>query len=145
MKKTKDGTQFIIRREDPFESENDGSWDNEDINTMCAKMVFEGIVTTLEEKDGVPTFVGSEKSLLNYDVVSDIDGYCYVRMIKIEPGRYQESWREPTKLEMEEFINLLKDLYTEQGNTNLINEDVIYQWYLTKERDSKINSIIDGK
>lgn len=144
MKKVKeDKIQFIIRREDPFDNDNDGSWDNEDINTMCAKMVFEGTITTLEEKDGNPVFVGSENSLLNYDVVKHIDGYCYVRKVEIGPGVYQETWREPSKIEMEEFINLLKDLYTDQGDENLIKEDVIYQWYITKERDSKINSIID--
>lgn len=135
--------QFIIRREDPFDNDNDGSWDNEDINTMCSKMVFEGIITTLEEKDNKPTFIGSEKCLMGYDVIEKIDGYCYVRTIEKEPGKYYEYWREPTKLEMEEFIKLLKDVYTDQGDVNLIKEDIIYQWYLTKERDSKINSIID--
>jgi len=141
----KKNIQFIVRREDPFENENDGSWDNEDINTLGSKMVFEGVITKLEEKDGNPVFVGSDEALIGYDVIKHLDGYCYVRTIEIEPGRYHESWREPTKMEMEGFINLLKESYTDQGNLNLIKEDIIYQWYMTKERDSKINSIINVK
>lgn len=135
--------QFILRREDPFDNDNSGSWDNEDINTLYAKQVFEGVVITIDEKDGNVSLIGSEDSLINYDIVSHIDGYCYVRTIEKEPGRYYEYWREPNKNEMNEFINILKDLYTNQGNVNLINDDIVYQWYLVKERDSKINSIID--
>lgn len=136
-------TEFVIRREDPYDRTY--HHDNEDINTMCAKKVFEGVVAEMNVEDGKITFIGGEKKILNYDILSDIEGYCYVREIEIKPGTHHEKWREPTDFELDEFIILLKDIYDQEGDINRIKEDIIYSWYISKKRDSKINNILNEK
>jgi signal peptidase I len=148
-------TQFIFRREEPFKKKIGDRWDNEDINTLGSNMVFEGFITDVFNGAPVvddilfPSYSNNVIShffseiLLNYDVVRNIDSYCYIRTIEIRPGSYQESWREPTDNEMYQFINILKDVYRNQGDVNYIKDDRIYKWFLKKERDNKIDSIID--
>lgn len=96
-------------------------------------------------EDGKITFIGGEKKLLNYDIVEDIEGPCYVREINIKPGTHHELWREPTDIELDRFIDLLKDVYEQEGDVNLIKDDIIYTWYISKKRDSKINNILNEK
>lgn len=132
-------TEFVIRREDPYDRTY------EDNNTMCAKKVFEGIVAEMKVEDGRITFIGGEKKILNYDILSDIEGFCYVREIEIKPGTYHEKWREPTQYELDEFIILLKDVYEQEMDADRIKEDIIYNWYIYKKRDLKINNILNEK
>ncbi len=130
-------TQFIFRLEEPFEKGIGDKWDNKDINTLGCRTVFEGYVGNIEDISKTPL---SNKTLLNYDIVKDIEGYCYVRTIEIRPGSYQESWREPTENEMYKFIESLKENFNGKGD---LNENIIYQWYRRKARNLKIDSIIE--
>lgn len=140
MKITK---EFITRKADAFEKDLDDHWDNEDINTMCSKMVFEGISMDIEENDGIITMSNSVSKLFGYDVVKDIHSPCYVRTIEISPGRYQESWRTPNLPELESFISVLKDVYEDAGYKHNISDDRIYQWYIMRKRELKIDTIIE--
>jgi hypothetical protein len=103
--------QIVIPRGNSFL--NDGNYfGEEDINTLGAKVVFEGLVIEFDEVDNEIVLIDSNILLLNYDTVKDIETLLYVRESSIKPGTYHEIWREPNEKEwnlaLDEITELLK-------------------------------------
>ena len=124
--------EFVIRRMDPVDNKDNNHtplYGEEDLNTLLCKKLFSGI--TMEAN----TFTKINHRVLSYDVVSDIDSHCYIRTIEEIPGRYTESWREPSIDEYGEFIKVLIK------SNSKYKDDIIYKEYISKSRDDKFNKL----
>ncbi len=147
--------EFIYQKGDPFEYDPSDNWDNEDINTLGAKMLFEGVSTEMcEGEDGIQVnsivLSNTQRKIFNYDVVESLKSTCYIRTVTIKPGVYSEIWDEPNLAELESFIVLLKDalvmlrdVYDDAGYKHDIREHIVHQYYRQKRRDLQIKSIIN--
>ncbi len=135
--------KFIVRRDDPYE--NDRSENHPDEFTLGAKKVFNGIVMDMIEDEYGITHLKSPKrtsyTILNYDIVEDIDSRCYIQSREIKPGQMIDSWREPTDEEYKRFLNLLHDEYKLANREKDFNDDIIYKDYISKSRDNKIKEL----
>lgn len=135
--------EFIFRREEPFDNYHEPHDNDEDISSMGSKKVFNGFIHEMKISDDKIDFIGNGSKRIGYDIIEHIDGYCYVREINIKPGTYHEIWREPNERELDNFTKILEDAYNELSNGNeLIREDILYLWCISKKRDSKINSLL---
>ena len=135
--------KFIVRRDDPYE--NDRSENHPDEFTLGAKKVFNGIVMDMIEDEYGITHLQTPKrtsyTILNYDIVEDIDSRCYIQSREIKPGQMIDSWREPTDEEYKRFLNLLHDEYKLANREKDFNDDIIYKDYISKSRDNKIKEL----
>ena len=135
--------KFIVRRDDPYE--NDRSENHPDEFTLGAKKVFNGIVMDMIEDEYGITHLKTPKrtsyTILNYDIVEDIDSRCYIQSREIKPGQMIDSWREPTDEEYKRFLNLLHDEYKLANREKDFNDDIIYKDYISKSRDTKIKEL----
>lgn len=135
--------KFIVRRDDPYE--NDRSENHPDEFTLGAKKVFNGIVMDMIEDEYGITHLKTPKrtsyTILNYDIVEDIDSRCYIQSREIKPGQMIDSWREPTDEEYKRFLNLLHDEYKLANREKDFNDDIIYKDYISKSRDNKIKEL----
>ena len=92
---------FIIRREEPFEKGTEEYYGSEDEFTLGSKMVFVGLVYNFITDD-ILSF--KDETLLNFDVVKDINSLCYIRDQIIQPGSMTDTWRDPTIQEYEDIF-----------------------------------------
>ena len=134
---------YIVRREEPFEKGTEEYYGDEDDFTLGAKNVFVGLVYNFITDD-IMSF--KNETLLNFDVVKDINSLCYIRDQIIQPGSMTDTWREPTIQEYEDiFIKHILQ-YNSPGNFDFTNSPfsldlVIYNEYLSKKREDKLNQL----
>jgi hypothetical protein len=124
--------QIVIPRGNSFL--NDGNYfGEEDINTLGAKVVFEGLVIEFDEVDNEIVLIDSNILLLNYDTVKDIETVLYVRESSIKPGTYHEIWREPNEKEWNSLLKINFDAFPDLKPIEAYIKSFI--------RDNKLNKL----
>lgn len=139
---------YIIRREEPFEKGTEelkySFYGDEDDFTLGAKMVFLGLVYKFISSD-IMSFNG--ETLLNFDVVKDINSLCYIRDQIIQPGSMTDTWREPTKYSFyyeDGGYYQLKQLEPYNTKIKYIKDKPKYIIYRKVLTDNLYNSFITG-
>lgn len=127
---------FIIRREEPFEKKSGEYYGSEDEFTLGSKMVFVGLVYKFIAPE-IMSF--KNETLLNFDVVKDINSLCYIRDQIIQPGSMTDTWREPTIQEYEDIF--IKHILKGNSPGYVMTDDPVYKEYLSKKREGKLNEL----
>ena len=128
---------YIIRREEPFQKGTEEYYGSEDEFTLGSKMVFVGLVYNFITDD-IMSF--KDETLLNFDVVKDINSLCYIRDQIIQPGSMTDTWREPTIQEYED-IFIKSILMNGYSSGYVMTDDPVYKEYLSKKREDKLNEL----